>query len=294
MDNTTAYWIIDPQTIYDSITSITLTFTEFDLSSGDFVKVYDGESTSDFLLGSFTGTNLPPALTSSSNVMLVEFVTGSNGNASGFYAEYSSVSPSWCQGLTPLTEPSGTFDDGSGDFYYQSSATCMWRINPPNANKITLNFNYFDTEEGYDRVTVYDGTTLIAEFSGNEVPDPVKAYSGMMFITWNSNQSGNYQGWEAFYEVDNVGINDAPTVQGLDIYPNPATDQIQMHFLVKDKSYLKISLVNLTGQTLYTEEYPGYEGVYQQAISVSTFPAGLYFLEIRTLNGLTRKKILIN
>ena len=35
MNNNTAYWLIDPQTIYDSITSITLTFAEFDLLEGD-------------------------------------------------------------------------------------------------------------------------------------------------------------------------------------------------------------------------------------------------------------------
>ncbi|NTV84694.1 MAG: hypothetical protein HGA23_10410, partial [Bacteroidales bacterium] len=37
MNNVTAYWIIDPQTIYDSITSITLTFSSFDLMAGDSV-----------------------------------------------------------------------------------------------------------------------------------------------------------------------------------------------------------------------------------------------------------------
>jgi len=294
MDNVTAYWNIDPQTIYDSITSVTLTFTEFELVEGDSVKVYDGATTSDPVLGVYSGTSMPPALTSSSNKMLVEFKSNGSGNATGFYAEYSSISPSWCQGLTPLTELSGTFDDGSGDFYYQSSATCMWRINPPDANKITLNFNYFETEEGVDRITIFDGTSQIAEFSGTEIPDQVEATSGMMFITWYTNTTNNFQGWEAYYEVETVGIREDEAVTGLVVYPNPASDEIHLRFGIDDKSPVKISLINLTGQVLFTRELYNTSGFLQQDIPVSSVPAGFYMLEIKTLKGVSNKKILIN
>jgi len=294
LDNTLAYWHIDPQTIYDSITSITLTFAGFELLEGDSVKVYDGGSTSDPLLGAFSGTTIPPAVTSGANKMLVEFKSNASGNAPGWYAEYTSVSPSWCQGLTPMTGPSGTFDDGSGDFYYQGSATCMWRINPPNANKITLNFNYFDTEEGVDRVTVYDGTTPIGDFSGNDIPNQIEATSGLMFITWNSNASNNFQGWEAYYVANIVGIDEGSTVNNLEVYPNPASEEIHIRFGVEEKSQVKIRLMNITGQTLFTEDLPAFTGIYQKDISVSYLPAGFYMLEINTQKGITNKKILIN
>jgi hypothetical protein len=293
MDNTTAYWLIDPQTIYDSITSVTLSFKSFDLLPGDSVRIYDGNTTASALMGAYSGTNLPPALTSSSNSMLVEFITDGSGNASGFYAEYNSTSPSWCQGLTQLTEPSGTFDDGSGNFYYQSSATCMWRIKPAFANKITLNFNYFETEAGIDKVTVYDGTSLIAEFSGTEIPGPVVANSGSMFITWSTNVANNFQGWEAFYEVDNVGVDEKSVLTNLEVYPNPATEVIHIRLRIEEKSNLKIRLVNLTGQTVYSEEQLSFQGAYQHDIAVSSLPAGFYFLKIGTLTGTFNKKIMI-
>ena len=294
LDNTTAYWFIDPQTIDDSIASITLKFSSFDLLPGDSVKVFDGGTTSDHLLGAYSGTTMPPALTTSANRMLIEFKTNGSGNAKGWYAEFTSVTMIWCQGLQQLTDPSGTFTDGSGSFYYQGSSVCLWRINPPFANKITLNFNYFDTEEGLDRFSVYDGTTLIAIFSGTEIPDPVEATSGSIFITWTTNASNNFQGWEAYYEVDNVGIQEGSSVTNLEVYPNPASEEIHLQMMVEEKSQLKISLVNLTGQTVYSEEYPAFTGVYQQDISVSTLPSGFYLLKINTLTGSTYKKILIN
>jgi hypothetical protein len=294
IDNNTAYWIIDPQTIYDSITSITLHFTKFDILEGDSVKVYDGATTSSPLLGSYSGTAIPANVTSSANTMMIEFKTNGNGNSRGWYAEYTTVTPSWCQGLKQFTEPTATFDDGSGDFYYQSSATCMWRINPPGANKITLNFNYFDTEAGYDKVTVFDGTTKIAEFSGTDIPDPVEATSGSMFITWTTNNSGNFQGWEAWYEVDNVGISEEMPVHDLRVYPNPADDIIHISFDVEKNSFLKIKLVSITGQELFSEEIPSFNGIYRQDLQVGQLPSGFYMLEINSLNGYVNKKIVIN
>jgi hypothetical protein len=129
----------------------------------------------------------------SGNKMLIEFKTNSTGNAKGWYAEYTTTSPTWCQGLTQLTEPSGTFDDGSGIFNYQGGSTCMWKIIPPYADKITLTFNYFDTEEGQDKVKIFDGSTQVAELSGNTIPEPIEATSGSIFMTWSSTLTTCFQ-----------------------------------------------------------------------------------------------------
>jgi hypothetical protein len=293
LDNTTAYWIINPQTIYDSITSITLTFSQFSLVAGDTVKIFNGPTTSSPVLGAFSGSTIPPSISTTQNVMMIQFKSNSSGTSSGFYAEYTSMSPSWCQGLTALTAPEGTFNDGSGDFYYQSQATCMWRINPQFANKITLNFNYFDTEEGVDKVTVYDGTTKIAELSGNQIPDPIEATSGMMFITWNTNAANNFQGWEAYYEVDNVGFDEQSAVTELQVYPNPAADVIHVSFNIPEKQQVKLSLVNLTGQVVYYNENPSFSGLYNNDISITNLPSGVYFLKISTATGTVNKKVVV-
>jgi hypothetical protein len=293
LNNNTGYWLISPQTVYDSISSITLTFTAFDVLAGDTVKIYNGASTSDPLLGAYSGTTPPPAMTSA-NKMLIVFTTDGTGNSKGWYAEYTTTSPNWCQGLVQMTEPSGTFDDGSGNFYYQGGSTCMWKINPPYADKITLSFNYFDTEEGQDKVKVYDGTTQVAEFSGNTIPEPIIATSGSIFMTWSTNLTNNFQGWEAYYEVNNVGINEQAGVKYLEIFPNPATDNIHVSFQVEEKSSLKIKLINLTGQVVFTEEQAVFSGNYQRDISVKALPAGLYFMEITTQSGTTNKKVLVN
>jgi len=293
ISSNTAYWLIDPQTLSDSITSITLTFSAFDVMTGDSVKVYDGATTSSPLLGAYTGSTMPPAVSTTQNRMLVEFKSNSGNEASGWYAEYSSASPAWCQGLKQLTEPTGTFNDGSGNFYYQGQATCMWRINPPGANKITLSFNYFDTEEGYDFFKVYDGTTQIGEFSGNDIPQDIVANSGIMFITWTTNSSNNFQGWEAYYEVDNVGVEDIQAVNDLHVYPNPATDILHISFSSKENTMLNIRLLNITGQPVYSSDLSSFSGGYDQDLDLKAFPTGVYFLEIITFKGTVNKKVVI-
>ncbi|XP_057373377.1 calcium-activated chloride channel regulator 4-like [Daphnia carinata] len=61
---------------------IRLTFSHFDVESPfDYVEVYDGSSTSDTRLLKHTGSTVPSApVRSSSNVMLVRFVTDATGN----------------------------------------------------------------------------------------------------------------------------------------------------------------------------------------------------------------------
>ena len=56
--------------------TITLTFTSFATESGyDFVRVYGGTTTSAPLLGTFSGSSLPPVLTSAAGSMLIRFTT---------------------------------------------------------------------------------------------------------------------------------------------------------------------------------------------------------------------------
>lgn len=294
LDDNIAYWLIDPQTVQDSITDITINFSEFDLQAGDTLKIYDGGTTADSLLGAFSGTSMPPEITSSSNKLFLVLTTNSSGNGTGFYAEYSTTSPQWCSGLTQFTEPSGTFNDGSGNFYYQGGATCMFRVKPPDANTITLYFNSFETEEGFDKVKVFDNNVAVGEFSGNTIPDPIVITSGTLFITWSTNQSTNFQGWEAYYEIDNVGIGETSGISSIEAYPNPANESLNVSFEMEDKSNLTIKLVSLTGQIVYDEAQAGFAGSYFTEISVSNYPAGIYFLEIASETGKSVKKIVVN
>jgi hypothetical protein len=183
--------------------------------------------------------------------------------------------------------------DASGNFYYQGGATCMWRIKPTYAGKITLYFNSFETEEGLDKMKIYDNSTQIGEYSGGTLPEPVEANSGIMFITWSTNQSTNMQGWEVYYEIDNVGIDENSGITELETYPNPATESVNVSFTVNESQNINLRIISLTGQLVYSENQPGFVGTYFSSINIANYPAGIYFIEISSDNGKTVKKIVV-
>ncbi|MDZ7740642.1 MAG: C10 family peptidase [Bacteroidota bacterium] len=176
LDNTSASWLIDPQTEEDSIKKISVTFGMLDTEENDVITIYDGATTSDPVLGTYSG-NTPPGgtISSTGNKMLITFSSDGSGTGAGFYIEFSSSSPTFCSGMTNFTQATASFSDGSGTFNYNNGSACMYKIQPDWANEITLYFDSFETEENYDVMKVYDDQTLIGTFSGNEIPDPVVA-----------------------------------------------------------------------------------------------------------------------
>ncbi|WP_264560116.1 gliding motility-associated C-terminal domain-containing protein [Flavobacterium sp. N2270] len=63
---------------------VTVTFTSFNIENNwDFLRIYDGNSTAAPLLGTYTGTNMPPAFTSSAANGCLTFNFTSDGSVTG-------------------------------------------------------------------------------------------------------------------------------------------------------------------------------------------------------------------
>lgn len=152
------------------------------------------------------------------------YVTASGDSGGNFEMTLScEAQEGTCTGDQVLTDCEGVFVDGSGDNPYSNDLACSWTISPYAAATITLNFANFSTEEGFDYVSIYDGSrstdTLIAQFSGNSIPEQVTAKSGYMHVLFESDGSFTDAGWLANYsctlqqtpEVDFT----ADTLQGL-------------------------------------------------------------------------------
>ena len=73
-------------------TSVTLSFSSFDLESGyDHLLVFNGANNQAPLLGKFSGTTLPGTLTASAGKMYLEFRSDCATNRPGFVASYTSA-----------------------------------------------------------------------------------------------------------------------------------------------------------------------------------------------------------
>ena len=256
-NNTNCEWLIQPP----QATSVTLDFTAFDLepasSDGqiiyDAVEVYDGTNSNAPLLGTFTGNNLPPSITSSSGSMLVRFYSDIEVNGLGWEAVYTSTQNGYCSDTTTLTAPNGTFSDGSSADQYANNSACSWLIQPPNSSFISLTFSSFDTEQGYDGVVIYDGINnaapIIGQFSGSTIPSPVTSTGGSLFVEFLSDPSIREDGWTANYSssiVSVVGVTSCgpyTATNGTTYYSNISTP---IDTLISSAGQDSIVILNLT------------------------------------------------
>lgn len=211
LDNTSCQWLIQPTT---PNVFIQLNFFQFATESGnDIVNVYDGATTSDPLLGSFSGTSIPPITTSTGGSMLVTFNSNSSITSTGWRATYNAQPLPSCIGLTTLTAPSGTFDDGSGTANYDNNLNCSWLIQPPGVFSVDLSFIAFDTELNFDFLRVYDGVdntgTLLGSYSGTNTPPNLSASSGSMFLEFNSDGGLTRPGWDVSYTSSSTAVLNA-------------------------------------------------------------------------------------
>jgi PKD repeat protein len=132
-----------------------------------------------------------------------------------FYAVNLLNSPilnqAYCESVTTLTASSGSIEDGSGMVDYGINTNCSWVIKPTGATSIVIKFDYLNTEQGKDTVTIYSGNNSnaprVGVYSGTTFPDSILVNGSEAFITFKSNATITNQGWSISYKS-----NGAPSV----------------------------------------------------------------------------------
>lgn len=286
-------WLIAPD---DGVASVTISFLRFDLASGDELKVYDGNSASATLIGTYTGSSLPPDVSSTGPAMFVTFTSNETTTAQGFLAEYEANLINFCESSTNLTDPSGDISDGSDEYDYRNSSLCKWYIKPTNAETVILDFSSINTEETVDKIQVYDlgSGTLLGTFSGNMTTPPtgLTANSGQMLIMWSTNKTVRGTGWDASYTIT-VGTEESAAVENLYVYPNPARDYLMVKFDGTSLRSVQVDLYSLKGSRIYSDVLSNLSGQVEQRINLNGVAKGVYMLRITSEQGVSNTKVIV-
>lgn len=292
-------WLISPQTNEDSVKFIEIDFHYFSTEEEmDVVRLYDGNSESDPLLGEFSGNTIPISLVSTGNEVLVTFSSNSSIREEGWFLTYHAETPTWCTGMQTLTTQSGNISDGSYNFNYHNNSTCMWNIEPVSGGSVVLLFNDFDTEENKDFVKVYDAETsqLLGEFSGTyepeNLPEPIISPSGKMFVTFSSNATVTRAGWSADYTLE-LSSNENPELANISIFPNPAKDKVSININEIKTNEVEIVLESISGQVVFKQGYSTTNRKLKTTINTKEIPVGIYLISILTKDQYVRKKLII-
>lgn len=272
-------WVIRP----GQGTGIRIEFSQFSTEANyDFVTIYDGgQVNSRVMVRRFSGTNLPPVVTTSVPEATIYFTTDGSVTDQGWTLSYTTLNAPYCSGTTVLTAPSGTISDGSGVSDYTNRTNCRWLIQPPGATYVTLTFNSFTTETNYDFVRIYNGTTtsapLLGSYSGTNLPPSITASSGKMLIVFTSDSSITQAGWQASYTSDGMAtaLASESSIAGIRFYPVPAREQLWVS--LSPGGPAEILIYDIDGRIVWQNTI----GAGETSIPLTTWPAGLYLALVR-------------
>ncbi|MGZ4059053.1 MAG: SBBP repeat-containing protein, partial [Bacteroidia bacterium] len=94
------------------------------------------------------------------------------------------------------------------------------------------------------------------------------------------------------FTINDVGIVENSNAIQLNIFPNPTSNDVTLEFNLIKQSTVKINLVNISGQVIYTNELSDFIGEYKKPISLNENAAGIYYLQIITNDAVINKKII--
>lgn len=288
-DNANCSWLITPV----GASSITVSFSTFDTEPGlDFVTVYDYSTSPASQVAQYSGSSVPSAVTVNSDAVLVEFTSNNTTTAGGWDASYTSTQPPpvACSGLTTLTAPAGTLEDGSGSSAnYGDDADCSWEINPAGVASITLTFSTFDTQSNNDLVEIFDNTTnpatLLGSYSGSVLPPATTLNGDNMLVVFTSNSSVTAPGWGASYTTSNsgVGIAEVNKNNAISIYPNPIQNTATLLFGNPANTATIFVVYDVYGKMVKKMQIPALTS--SVVIDRAELSNGMYFYSVGSANN---------
>ncbi|XP_071348504.1 cubilin-like isoform X4 [Trachinotus anak] len=175
----------------------------------DYVEVYNGGDQLSPLLGRFCGEIAPSPIISSSNQLLIKFVSDNETQGAGFSVRYEVSQTDKCGDNLELGSP-GYLTSPAFPFEYPPSQRCVWVITAPEpGQKILLNFNPLfyleDRDCKHDYVEVYNGgdqlSPLLGRFCGEIAPSPIISSSNQLLIKFVSDNETQGAGFSVHYEV---------------------------------------------------------------------------------------------
>lgn len=289
-NNSDCSWLIAPEiSPEDSISTVTIVFSHFNVASGDTLLVYDGDNNLAEKLGVFWNGSPPNVLNASGNKIYIEFKTDGQNVAQGWDAYWFYSRPDYCKDTTVFRSHDGEISDGSGPKNYVENTDCYFLIDIPNAESISLEVTGLELENDYDYVNIYDPNNPnqpLMKLTGMELPETMDYQLSSLLLHFHTDYAVNYQGFTLNYTASISGINKIE--QDVSVYPNPAGEV----FTIKSENYPLtgsfVTLMRTDGTPVFDEQMTGET----QTFDLHKIPPGIYFIRIENSELTLTKKMI--
>ena len=263
----------------------------------------------------YTGTPLPEAVTINADSVLVVFTsTDTSETDFGFVLDYqvTNFNREACsnqifsdQHLVLTDKPNNLISDDP----YRASNVCEYQLNLKYGDRLVYVFDKYDLREG-EFVDIYNyesanKSKLVAHYDFYNQPavgevftvnaplfNMMGALHSKFVVRFASDNMHQGTGFELSYyglttsidQYDNVDIN---------IYPNPATNYINVEVATDDAQDFNASIVDMMGKTVYSEQFGHNGGTEIYNIPVNNLAKGIYFLHLNNANGNHVQKFIV-
>ncbi|XP_063411235.1 deleted in malignant brain tumors 1 protein-like [Mytilus trossulus] len=169
----------------------------------DYLKVYDGLTTSNNTLAELSGTyrNNTENITSTNNEMLLHFTSDVSVVYYGFRVSYKAFNHS---GSRFLTSSTGSFSSPNYPHPYTDYLYCTYLIRVQSGQRINLAFTSIITEGNYDYLQAFDGSRVsdrrLLNFSGSINNTMIIQSTGnVILVLFTTDGSHTERGFTATY-----------------------------------------------------------------------------------------------
>ena len=280
------------------VTRYNLTFDRLETEEGvDVVTIYNGPTVESGVAGTFSGTTRPTDLISiNADSVLVTFTSNSENQMHGFQISYNTIGVGqYCAATQDITSE-GVFEitDGSEDANYRNNTVCTWNIKPSGMHHCFFSFPMIRLGEG-DFIEIYDATTnpntLLYRYDNRNFPaqDVLTLTKSKLKVRFVADNWDVNEGFKLIAQTV-TSVNDYSGVTDLSVFPNPASDRLNVSFVTDEVSSIECKILDMTGKLLYSKHIESDGGLIEESVNVSDFATGIYFLRIETAKGTTIEK----
>lgn len=205
--------------------------------------------------------------------------------------------------MTPQSENTvynacgGVLRDAGGGENYPDNNLSQVTIAPLGALTVQLNFHFFEYATSGDYVAIYDGPNTSSPsfglFNGTALPlgGVITSSGPSITIFEKSNFFGTFAGFELDWSCT-VNRDDQALDGAFSLFPNPATDEVNLTYSFTGQRTVDVTVTDVTGQVIWqSSDTAG--GRYTKSISTTSWASGVYFVRVRDGNHSQVHKVVV-
>ncbi|GER59334.1 T9SS type A sorting domain-containing protein [Patiriisocius marinus] len=164
---------------------------------------------------------------------------------------------------------------------YETASEIWAAFRGEGANEFEANFQVTDQTVPYESVLAAAGNDFMN----------IQLEGTIVHTIWGDPRNGNLTIWYQKTTTDGTILNTqeitSESIPEIIVYPNPSEGFVSFKLT---ETLLEINLFSQNGAHLYSKD--NFEGLIDVSLDLTTFPSGIYYVELKSAEGTSTKKII--